>query len=100
FRRDLQVYHLADPFMVVGQEMIERIQTLDQPLGIIEALDPEHHETSVKACHHLLDQRRAHVAAGQSLECARLDTDRKTANPGLLATHAHGRLAAGDLEYP
>src|SRR5262249_32831436 len=75
------------------------IETLDQALGIVEAIDPDDEETAAEACHHLLYQGGPHVAARQPLEYTRLDADWKISDPRLSSVQAQSGLMTVDLQY-
>jgi hypothetical protein len=50
---------------VIGKEDIESIETLDQAIGIVETIDPDHEVAATEARHQALHQGRPHIAARQ-----------------------------------
>jgi hypothetical protein len=85
---------------VAGEENIERLQSLDQALGIVEPVDADDEGAPVEASDQVLDERRADIAARETLEIARLDTDPKTADPRLLAVERDGDVVTRGFEHP
>ena len=91
-RRDLQIGNLGPPFRVPGEENLEGLKPLDQPLGIIEAIDSDDQRSTTEAFHQVLDERRAHVSACERSKLLRLDADREAADLDLPSVQGEANL--------
>jgi len=97
----LQVYYLPcrSILKVIAKEMVEGVETLDQALVIVEAIDPDDEEAAAEACHTSPSPGRPHVRRASRWNARGSDADREISDPRLLPAHAYGRLLAGDFEY-
>jgi hypothetical protein len=90
--RDLHERHVLHVELAVGQELAEGLQPMADPLGVVEAVDAEHHDRGVaEALADLLRPGLDVRPAGKLLVAGGVDRDRE----GLGHDRAHELLGAG-----
>src|SRR4029079_10378143 len=80
-------------------EPLERLHALDQPLGVIQAIDAHHQRPPSEAIHDVAYESGLHRPLGEMLKFLGVDADGKVSDPGLAASAGEDEVIVGCLEH-